>query len=62
MAKKLLEIYKNKLRPRFQKIFIALIIFFGVFPLFGFFGGGPGEPGFSTGHEGERYHPKIRAG
>ena len=38
MIKKLLEIYKNKLRPRFKKIFIGLIIFFGVFTLVGFFG------------------------
>ena len=38
MIKRLSEIYKNKLRPRFKKIFIGLIIFFGVFTLVGFFG------------------------
>ena len=37
MIKRLSEIYKNKLRPRFKKIFIGLIIFFGVFTLVGFF-------------------------
>jgi len=37
MIKRLSEIYKNKLRPRFKKIFIGLIIFFAVFTLVGFF-------------------------
>ena len=37
MIKRLSEIYKNKLRPRFKKIFIGLIIFFVLFTLVGFF-------------------------
>jgi hypothetical protein len=37
MIKRLAEIYKNKLRPHFKKIFIGLIIFFVVFTLLGFF-------------------------
>ena len=37
MVKKLLDIYKNKLKPRLKKIFIGLIIFFVLFTLLGFF-------------------------
>ena len=37
MVKTLSEIYKNKLKPRFKKIFIGLIIFFVLFTLVGFF-------------------------
>jgi len=37
MLKKLLDIYKNKLKPRLKKIFIGLIIFFVLFTLLGFF-------------------------
>ncbi|MGA2515061.1 MAG: DUF748 domain-containing protein [Thermodesulfobacteriota bacterium] len=37
MVKKLLEIYKNKLKPRLKKIFIGIIIFFAAFTLLGFF-------------------------
>jgi hypothetical protein len=37
MIKRLSEIYKNRLRPRFKKIFFGLIIFFAVFTLVGFF-------------------------
>ena len=38
MVKKLLGIYKNKLRPHFKKILIGLILFFVAFTLVGFFG------------------------
>ena len=37
MLKKLLEIYKNKLKPRLKKIFVGLIIFFVLFTVLGFF-------------------------
>lgn len=37
MIRKIIQIYKNKLRPRLKKILIGLIIFFVVFTLIGFF-------------------------
>ena len=37
MIRKIIQIYKNKLRPRLKKILIGLIIFFVVFTLVGFF-------------------------
>ena len=38
MKKKLVGIYKNKIRPRAKKIVIGLIIFFVLFTVIGFFG------------------------
>ncbi len=38
MIRKIIQIYKNKLRPRLKKILIGLIIFFAAFTLIGFFG------------------------
>ena len=37
MIRKIIQIYKNKLRPRLKKILIGIIIFFVVFTLVGFF-------------------------
>jgi uncharacterized protein involved in outer membrane biogenesis len=37
MFKKLMEVYQNKLKPRWKKILYGLIIFFAVFTLVGFF-------------------------
>jgi uncharacterized protein involved in outer membrane biogenesis len=37
MARKLLEDYKNKLKPHLKKILIGIVIFFAVFTLVGFF-------------------------
>ena len=37
MIRKIIQIYKNKLRPRLKKILIGFIIFFVVFTLVGFF-------------------------
>jgi uncharacterized protein involved in outer membrane biogenesis len=37
VIRKIIQIYKNKLRPRLKKILIGLIIFFVVFTLIGFF-------------------------
>jgi uncharacterized protein involved in outer membrane biogenesis len=37
VIRKIIQIYKNKLRPRLKKILIGLIIFFVVFTLVGFF-------------------------
>ena len=37
MIRKIIQIYKNRLRPRLKKILIGLIIFFVVFTLVGFF-------------------------
>jgi hypothetical protein len=37
VIRKIIQIYKNKLRPRLKKILIGLIIFFVIFTLVGFF-------------------------
>ena len=37
MIRKIIQIYKKKLKPRLKKILIGLIIFFVVFTLVGFF-------------------------